>query len=86
LTSFGVSKSDLIVIVFGPVGGRWLPGGLGEKLFGIESPENEEKRLVNQLFSLSIDNSMAKQIADIAQHKYARHVRIAVRDPDVRKS
>jgi hypothetical protein len=59
--------------------------GLGEKLFGVESPENEAKRLVKQLYSLNIDNSMAKQIAGIAQQKYAGHVSIAVRDPDVRK-
>ena len=53
--------------------------------FGVESPENEAKRLVKQLYSISIDNSMARQIAGIAQQKYAGHVSIAVRDPDVRK-
>ena len=42
--------------------GRGLRLGLGEKLFGVESPENEAKRLVKQLYSISIDNSMAKQI------------------------
>ena len=51
----------------------------------MESPENEAKRLVKQLYSISIDNSMARQIAGIAQQKYAGHVSIAVRDPDVRK-
>ena len=56
-----------------------------EKLFGVESPENEAKRLVKQLYSISIDNSMAKQIVSLAQQKYAGHVSIAVRDPDVRK-
>src|SRR5579883_3091064 len=74
----------------GPLGaaigaGAGFLAGLGEKLFGVESPENEAKRLVKQLYSINIDNSMAKQIAGIAQQKYAGHVSIAVRDPDVRK-
>ena len=74
----------------GPLGaaigaGAGFLAGVGEKLFGVESPENEAKRLVKQLYSISIDNSMAKQIAGIAQQKYAGHVSIAVRDPDVRK-
>jgi hypothetical protein len=74
----------------GPLGaaigaGAGFLAGLGEKLFGVESPENEAKRLVKQLYSINIDNSMARQIAGIAQQKYAGHVSIAVRDPDVRK-
>ena len=74
----------------GPLGaaigaGAGFLAGVGEKLFGVESPENEAKRLVKQLYSISIDNSMARQIAGIAQQKYAGHVSIAVRDPDVRK-
>ncbi len=56
-----------------------------EKLFGVESPENEAKRLVKQIYRINIDNSMAKQIVSLAQQKYAGHVSIAVRDPDVRK-
>jgi hypothetical protein len=59
--------------------------GLGEKLFGVETPENQAKRLAKQLYSISIDDSMAKQIVNIAQQKYAGEVSIAVRDPDVRK-
>lgn len=59
--------------------------GLGEKLAGVESPENEAKRLVKQLYSINIDNAMAKQIAGLAQQKYAGQVSVAVRDPDVRK-
>ena len=59
--------------------------GLAEKLFGVESPENEAKRLVKRLYSINIDNAMAKQIVAIAQQKYAGHVSVAVRDPDVRK-
>lgn len=74
----------------GPLGagigaGAGFLAGLGEKVFGVESSENEAKRLVKQLYSISIDNSMAKQIAGIAQQKYAGHVSIAVRDPEVRK-
>jgi hypothetical protein len=59
--------------------------GAGEKLSGIESPENEAKRLVKSLYGVNIDTAMAKQIVGIAQNKYAGHVSIAVRDPDVRK-
>lgn len=59
--------------------------GLAEKLFGVENPENHAKRLVKQLYSTNIDTQMAKQIVAIAQQKYAGHVSVAVRDPDVRK-
>ncbi len=59
--------------------------GIGEKIAGVESPENEAKRLVKQLYSVSIDTATAKQIVGVAQQKYAGHVSIAVRDPDVRK-
>ncbi|MCE5309379.1 MAG: hypothetical protein LLG20_17195 [Acidobacteriales bacterium] len=66
-------------------GGVGFLAGLGEKIAGVESPENEAKRLVKQIYSINIDNSTAKQIAGIAQQKYAGHVSVAVRDPDVRK-
>jgi hypothetical protein len=74
----------------GPLGaaigaGVGFIAGLGEKLFGVESPENAAKRPVKQLYSINIDNSMARQIAGIAQQKYGGLVSIAVRDPDVRK-
>ncbi|HZV06994.1 MAG TPA: hypothetical protein VE999_18070, partial [Gemmataceae bacterium] len=74
----------------GPLGaaigaGAGFLAGLGEKLFGVESPENEAIRLVKQLYSINIDMQTAKQIVSIAQQKYAGHVGIAVRDPDVRK-
>jgi hypothetical protein len=59
--------------------------GVGEKLAGVETPENEAKRLVKQLYAVNIDNAMARQIVSLAQQKYAGHVSIAVRDPDVRK-
>lgn len=66
-------------------GGAGLLIGLGEKIAGVETPENEAKRLVKQLYSVNIDTAMAKQIVSIAQQKYAGHVSVAVRDPDVRK-
>ena len=66
-------------------GGVGLGIGLGEKIAGVESPENEAKRLIKSLYSVSIDTAMARQIVSIAQSKYAGHVSIAVRDPDVRK-
>jgi hypothetical protein len=74
----------------GPVGagigaGVGLMIGFGEMLAGVETPENEAKRLVKQLYSVNIESSMAKQIVSIAQSKYGGQVSIAVRDPDVRK-
>ncbi len=66
-------------------GGVGFLVGLGEKLAGVESPENQAKRLAKQIYSISIDTSMAKQIVGIAQQKYAGNVGVAVRDPDVRK-
>jgi len=74
----------------GPLGaaigaGAGFLAGLGEKLFGVESPENEAKRLVKQIYSISIDTAMARKIVSIAQQRYANHVSIAVRDPEVRK-
>jgi hypothetical protein len=59
--------------------------GLGEMIAGVESPETEAKRLVKELYAVNIDTAMAKQIVSLAQSKYAGHVSIAVRDPDVRK-
>jgi hypothetical protein len=80
---FGGPAGALLGAGIGAVAGFGI--GLGEKLFGVESPENEAKRLVKQIYSINIDNSTAKQIASIAQQKYAGHVSVAVRDPDVRK-
>ena len=59
--------------------------GVGEKLAGVESPEREAVRLVKQLYGVSIDSAMGQQIAALAKQKYAGHVSMAVRDPDVRK-
>jgi hypothetical protein len=59
--------------------------GLGEKLAGVESPEREAIRLVKSMYGVTVDMKMATQIAQLAKQKYAGHVSIAVRDPDVRK-
>ena len=63
----------------------FVAGGL-EKLFGVESAQNEAKRLVKSIYGVSIDNALAQQIAEIAKQKYSGHVSMAVRDPDVRKT
>jgi hypothetical protein len=59
--------------------------GIGEKIAGVETPENEAKRLVKQIYSLNIDNATAKQIAAIAKQSYGGHVSSAVRSPEVRQ-
>jgi hypothetical protein len=87
----GTAGGALIGLKFGgPLGAVIGAGvgfgiGLGEKLFGVESKENEAKRLVKDMYHVSIDNAMATQIVGLAKSKYAGHVSIAVRDPDVRK-
>jgi hypothetical protein len=74
----------------GPIGaaigaGVGLGIGVGEQLAGVESPENEAKRLIKQIYSVNIDTNMAKQVVAVAQQKYGGHVSVAVRDPEVRK-
>jgi len=59
--------------------------GIGEKLAGVETKENEAKRLVKQLYGVSIDNNLAKQIAGIAQQSYGGNVGMAVRSDQVRQ-
>jgi hypothetical protein len=59
--------------------------GLGEKLFGVESPENEAKRLVKQIYGLSINDQTAKQIAALAKQSYGGQVSVAVRSAEVRQ-
>ena len=59
--------------------------GVGEKLAGMESREAEAKRLVKQTYGLSIDDSTARQIADLAKQKYGNSVSMAVRSSDVRQ-
>jgi hypothetical protein len=59
--------------------------GLGEKLAGVETPEHEATRLVKDYYKVNIDGQMAKQIVSIANQKYAGHVSLAVRSPEVRQ-
>ena len=59
--------------------------GVGEKLAGMESQEAEAKRLVKQIYGLTIDSSMAKQIVDMAKQKYGNSVSMAVRSSEVRQ-
>jgi hypothetical protein len=58
--------------------------GLGEKLAGVESPENEAKRLVKEQYGITINNQTAQQIVAVAQSKFAGRVSLAVRSPEVR--
>jgi hypothetical protein len=88
----GAAGGALIGFKFGGPLGALIGGaagaaiGIGEKVAGMESQESEAKRLVKQIYGVSIDTALAKQIVDIAKQKYANHVSIAVRDPDVRKT
>jgi hypothetical protein len=59
--------------------------GLGEKLFGVETPENEAKRLVKQIYGLSINDTTAKQIAALAKQSYGGQVSVAVRSSEGRQ-
>lgn len=74
----------------GPLGaaigaGAGLLIGAGEMIAGVESPRNEAKRLVTSMYHISINNSTADQIVNIANQTYAGHVSIAVRSPEVRR-
>jgi len=76
------------------IGGPWgaaigagagFLASLGEKLAGVESPENKAKQLIKQLYSINIDNNMAKQIAAIAKQSFGGDIDIAVRSDQVRQ-
>ena len=58
---------------------------LGEKVAGVMSPVNEAKKDVKQAYGINIDNKTANQIAQLAKDKYAGHIGIAVRSPEVRQ-
>jgi len=81
--SIGYQQGGALGAAIGGAAGFMI--GIGEKIAGVETPENEAKRLVKSLYFVNIDTAMAKQIVDLAKQKYAGHVSIAVRDPDVRK-
>ena len=70
----------------GPIGAAVGAGiGFGEMLAGVQSQRNEAKQLVSQIYHISINNSTADQIVQIANQSYAGRVSIAVRAPEVRK-
>ena len=74
----------------GPLGaaigaGAGALAGIGEKIAGVETPENEAKRLIKQIYSLTINDQTARQIAELAKQKYGNSVSMAVRSPEVRQ-
>ena len=72
-------------LIAGPIGAAvGFSIGVGEMLAGVESPLNEAKRLVKQIYNIGISNAVANQIVSIAQSKYGSRVSIAVRSPEVR--
>ena len=74
----------------GPLGaaigaGAGALAGIGEKIAGVETPENEAKRLIKQIYGLTIDNNTARQIAAMAKQSYGGAVSVAVRSSEVRQ-
>ncbi len=70
----------------------WLVGAAaGVLASGIEtavgdiSPEVKARQLVKQIYGINIENSVAKQIAQLAASKYANNVDLAVWSPEVRQ-
>ena len=59
--------------------------GIGEMLAGVESPQTEAKRLVKQMYGITINDQAQNQIVKIAQQNYAGRVSLAVRSPEVRQ-
>lgn len=59
--------------------------GLGEKLAGVESPENKAVRIIKETYRIDINKQMAQQIVQIADSKYGRNVNLAARSPEVRQ-
>jgi hypothetical protein len=58
--------------------------GLGELAAGVETPRREAQRLVQSIYRISINNSTADQIVQIANQTYGGRVSVAVRSPEVR--
>ena len=79
----GFSVGGPIGAVVGAAVGAGI--GIGEKAAGVETPQNEAKRLVKSQYGISINNSMANSIVQLAQSKYGNTVSIAVRSPEVRQ-
>lgn len=53
-------------------------------LAGVESPENEAKRLAKSVYGINIDSQVARQIVQISQQSYGNRVSVAIRSPEVR--
>jgi len=58
--------------------------GALEKAFGVESPQNEAKRLIKDIYHVSIGNDVANQVVGMAG-KYGGKVSLVVRTPEVRQ-
>lgn len=59
--------------------------GLGEKIAGVESERTQAKRLALSMYGVSISNSAADQIVNIAKSNYGGMVGVAMRSPEVRQ-
>jgi hypothetical protein len=90
----GVGEATAGGAAFGAQFGPWgaaigaaagFGASMGEKLAGVESDQNKAKRLVKQIYRLSIDNKLAAQIAGIAKSSYGDDVGMAVRSEQVQK-
>lgn len=73
----------------GPIGaavGAAVGGGIGigEKLAGVETPENKAIRYAKQDYGLNISMAEARQIVAIANSKFAGNINIAERSPEIR--
>jgi hypothetical protein len=73
----------------GPLGaaigaGVGLAIGVGELIAGVETPRREAQRLVHSIYHVSINNTTADQIVNIANQTYGGRVSVAVRSPEVR--
>jgi hypothetical protein len=73
-------------LIAGPIGAAvGFAIGVGEIAAGVESPRRKAIREVKQDYHITISNSMADQIVQIAKQKYGSNIAIAVRSPDVRQ-
>jgi hypothetical protein len=74
----------------GPIGAAigaaaGFAAGIGEMIAGVESPQHEAERLARQIYHIGINGTTANQIVALAQQKYAGHVSVAIRDPQIRQ-
>lgn len=62
----------------------FVAGGL-EDLLGVKSDREKAKSQIQSRYHISISNSMADQVANIAKSKYGDNVSVAVASPEVRQ-